>query len=273
MSQAAKRARLDRNTNEEEEYEPTTTSTQSRKQTTFSPVPLDSEGTNRLVKDVIRYFLTCEYKKTIIRKDDINKKVLHEHSRQYNTIFKAAREQLLDTFGMALLEIPAKDIKGRNKPPATATGSSQQPASQGRTPSTHSYILYNCLNKDLEAYKVIHQTDEEYASMGLLYFILSVILVNEQELQERELLGYLTSAGLESQSDTFGDLGKMLALYVKQGYLQKFKETMDNQDSYQWGPRSKSEISYKDLIKFMSTVCEPDDEKDFEEAIFKSAGF
>ncbi|ORZ05230.1 MAGE family-domain-containing protein [Absidia repens] len=158
----------------------------------------------------------------IIRKEDINKKVLHEHSRQYNTIFKEAKEQLLDTFGMALLEIPAKDIRGRSKLSTTASGSSQQPAAQGRTPSSNSYILYNCLNKDLEAYKVIHQTDEEYASMGLLYFILSIILLNEQELQE--------------------------------SYLQKFKETIDNQDTYQWGPRSKSEIPYKDLIKFMSSV-------------------
>jgi hypothetical protein len=69
-----------------------------------------------------------------------------------------------------------------------------------------------------------------------------------------ELLGYLTSAGFDGPSDTFGDLDKMLALYVKQGYLHRFKETMEDEPTHQWGPRSKAEISYKDLAKFMSSV-------------------
>jgi hypothetical protein len=64
----------------------------------------------------------------------------------------------------------------------------------------------------------------------------------------------LATAGLDGPSDTFGDMDKMLALYVKQGYLHRFKEAMEEQPTYQWGPRAKSEISYKDLAEFMSSV-------------------
>lgn len=60
--------------------------------------------------------------------------------------------------------------------------------------------------------------------------------------------------GVKDQSNAFGDLEKLLTLYVKQGYLHRIKETNEEESIYQWGPRSKIEISSKDLARFMASV-------------------
>jgi hypothetical protein len=59
---------------------------------------------------------------------------------------------------------------------------------------------------------------------------------------------------VKDQSAAFGDLEKLLALYVKQGYLLRIKETNEEENTYLWGPRSKIEISSKDLARFMASV-------------------
>ncbi|KAI8328580.1 MAGE family-domain-containing protein [Chlamydoabsidia padenii] len=231
----------------------------------------NDEELNRKVKDVVRYALACEYKKMIIRKEDINKKILHEHSRQFNTVFKKAKEQLVEIFGMDLLEIPVRDKIGKNRATQSQQpNSSEVQAPQAKPQSTNSFILYNCLNKELEAHQILHETDEEYASMGLLYFILSIIFVNEQELGEVQLKSYLDKVGVKDQSSDFGDLDKLLTLYVKQGYLHRFKD--EEEYTYQWGSRSKAEISYKALAKFVSSVYGTEADTNLEETILKSAG-
>jgi hypothetical protein len=137
------------------------------------------------VKDVVRYALACEYKKVFIRKEDINKKILQEHSRQFGVVFKEAKEQLMEIFGMTLVEVPVRDKITRNRmTQSQQPNSSQVQSSQAKLPSSHSYILYNVLNEELSAHQVLHGIDAEYSTVGLLYFILCIIFVNEQELGE-----------------------------------------------------------------------------------------
>lgn len=85
---------------------------------------------------------------------------------------------------MALIEIPARE---RTKVASVSTAtSSQNPSAEtiGKIPSTNTYILCNALNQHIDASSVIYYTETEYAKMGLLYLILSLIFVNEQVLSE-----------------------------------------------------------------------------------------
>lgn len=100
-------------------------------------------------------------------------------------VFKAAKEQLMEIFGMTLVEVPVRDKMTRSRMMQShQPNSSQVQSSQAKLPSSHSYILYNVLNKELGAHQILHKNDAEHSTVGLLYFILCMIFVNEQELGE-----------------------------------------------------------------------------------------
>ncbi|CAO3647651.1 unnamed protein product [Cunninghamella echinulata] len=269
MSQPSKRARISQSVNEiQQEFS---------SQLTSQDISGDHshEEMERKAKELVRYALACEFKKIIIRKEDINKKILQGYSRQFKRVFTIAQTILYDIFGMALIEIPAKE---RMKPVSASAAISSQNPSEAITklPSSNTYILCNALNQHVDASSVIHYTETEYANMGLLYLILSLIFVNERIISEGDLKKYLNKVGVPSTSNTFGDLEKLISTYTKQGYLYRVKRTENTANNepewdYQWGPRAKVELQYKDLCKFIASFYEVDDMNEFQKNIFKAA--
>lgn len=88
---------------------------------------------------------------------------------------------------------------------------------------------------------------------------------------------YLSKVGISLMSNAFGDLEKLISTYTKQGYLYRVKRTENTANNepewdYQWGPRAKVELQYKDLCKFIASFYEIDDMNDFQKNIFKAAG-
>jgi hypothetical protein len=80
----------------------------------------------QLSKSFVRYALACEYARIPIKRQDVAQKgvrkrleakvivqltmlVLGQHSRQFKAVFDAANSQLLDTFGMQMVELPNKE--------------------------------------------------------------------------------------------------------------------------------------------------------------------
>ncbi|KAI8079973.1 MAGE family-domain-containing protein [Halteromyces radiatus] len=268
-----KRPRLTQYNEDNDEYNGETTKNESQM---LEPQLMNekTDGLERKVKDLVRYALACEHKKVVIRREDIKKKVLQDRSRQFNIIFGRAQEKLYDVFGMTLLELPVNEKTSKaNTTTAPASSQSTSSPSIPTKPSSSNYILCNSLNKqEYTASGLIHQTDEQYESLGLLYFILSLIFVNEQELEEEELKRLLGRAGVKERTATFGDLDKTLALYVKQGYLQRSKDVGGETNIYQWGPRSKTELSSKDLARFIASIYRTEDVEAFEKDLLKAAG-
>ncbi|KAF8183694.1 MAGE family-domain-containing protein [Pholiota molesta] len=78
-------------------------------------------GLTRQANDLVRLALFMEHKRAVIRREDINKKVLG-NTRAFNTVFEMAQAKLRDTFGMELVELPSRaglDKDGDDEPNET----------------------------------------------------------------------------------------------------------------------------------------------------------
>ncbi|KAF8814581.1 MAGE-domain-containing protein [Phlegmacium glaucopus] len=67
----------------------------------------DSELTRR-ANDLVRLALFTEHKRTVLRRDEINKKVMGTNTRAFNHVFELAQQKLRDTFGMELAELSSR---------------------------------------------------------------------------------------------------------------------------------------------------------------------
>lgn len=62
-----------------------------------------------MVKKMVRLALACEYQRKPIRRVEVGEKVLGTNSRQFKAVFEEAQIQLRHTFGMEMVELPAKE--------------------------------------------------------------------------------------------------------------------------------------------------------------------
>lgn len=63
-----------------------------------------------MVKKMVRLALSTEYSRQVIRRTDISAKVLGEQgARQFKVVFEGAQKALRATFGMQMVELPAKE--------------------------------------------------------------------------------------------------------------------------------------------------------------------
>lgn len=63
----------------------------------------------QLSKNLVRYAISCEFSRTPIKRQDISQKVLGSHSRAFKEVFAAANANLMDVFGMRMVELPNRD--------------------------------------------------------------------------------------------------------------------------------------------------------------------
>ena len=63
-----------------------------------------------LSKSLVRYALACEYSRTPIKRADITSKVMGLHKTvKFKDVFDHANGQLMDTFGMMMVELPNRE--------------------------------------------------------------------------------------------------------------------------------------------------------------------
>ncbi|KAL1930998.1 hypothetical protein VTP01DRAFT_10135 [Rhizomucor pusillus] len=234
-------------------------------------VDWDSEALSRKVKDTVRYALACEYKRVPIRREDINKKILHERTREFKTVYQKAQEKLKYLFGMEMSELPSREKGGLKVNLSKTDGPKAQ--------STNSYVLINKLDAKYKVHEILPHSEEEYQQTGLLYVILALIFVHEKTITDVDLKQNLDRLRVTDETETFGDREKLLEYYVKQGYLHRAKAGEDpNSDvvyQYYWGPRAKIEVADTDITDFIISLydVEPDEDKQLREYIFKAAGY
>ncbi|KAI7862084.1 MAGE homology domain-containing protein, partial [Spinellus fusiger] len=231
---------------------------------------------SRKVKDTVRYCLACEYKGTPIRREDITKKILQEHGKEYKRVQSMANTKLRELFGMEMVELPVRD-----KGPSTHRKEKAVVVSRG-------YVLRNLLPEAYNAPDLIHISDKEYATTGLVYVVLALIFVSEQTLSNGELLElaeHLDRLCVREETHAFGDRDKLIEGYVKQGYLARHKignagpsdtdTAADLQYEYTWGPRAKVEIPEENMVNFIASLYELQETglEELTNYIYKAAGF
>lgn len=151
---------------------------------------------------------------------------------------------------MQLIELPGRekaDLKSRRQ---LASQGAKVP---GASSSSKSWILVSTLP---EKYKTDPRivtpanaggSKEAEASYTALYtFIISVIYLNNGVLPEAKLERYLKRVNAETYT-TVGATEKVLARMVKEGYVDKRRDTSSGEENIEWvvGPRGKVEVGIK----------------------------
>ncbi|KAH0844072.1 hypothetical protein AYO21_02172 [Fonsecaea monophora] len=214
-----------------------------------------------LVKKLVRLAIATEYSRTPLRRSDISQKIFKDANSSggrasFKNVFEGAQRVLNDVFGMQLMELPSKEkttLKDR-RTQATQTKSSM-------TNSSKSWILVSTLPAELKQNPVIAQPtrapsiDVESSYTALYTFILSLIYLNNNAVADQKLERYLKRVN----ADTYTPLGnkdKLLQRMMKEGYVEKRRDTSSGEEIIEWtpGPRGKIEVGVEGVAGLVRTV-------------------
>ncbi|KAF2680392.1 MAGE-domain-containing protein [Lentithecium fluviatile CBS 122367] len=227
----------------------------------------------QLSKNLVRYALACEYKRIPIKRPDVGQKVLGTHARMFKAVFEAANSQLMDVFGMQMVELP-------NKEKVTIRQKRAAASSDAQSKSSGMWVLRNILPEQYRMADVIGPgpdppegvLDDDGAYVGLYTMIISLILLSGGQLAESKLDRYLRRMNAE-QSTPVDTKEKLLARIIKDGYIIKVKDNSSGEEmvDYMVGPRGKVEVDKQSVAAFVRTVYGPGVE-DLEQRLSRSLG-
>jgi DNA-binding MarR family transcriptional regulator len=189
---------------------------------------------------------------------------------------------------MQLVELPSRDksdLKSRRQL------ASQGAKSASASSTNKSWILVSTLP---ERYKrdprIVTPTNaggsrEAEASYTALYtFVISVIYLNNGILPEAKLDRYLKRVNAETYT-SLGATEKLLARMVKEGYVEKRRDTSTGEENIEWvvGPRGKVEVGIKGVQGLVKGVYgfggtrgpdmeDEDEEKELDRKLKRSLG-
>ncbi|TDL23424.1 MAGE-domain-containing protein [Rickenella mellea] len=192
----------------------------------------EEDELGRKANALVRLALFNEYKRTPLRRDEINKKVMGDQTRSFNAVFQAAQHILQKTFGMELVELMSRAEREREQngndgteAGENATGLKKKVAAAG----SKTYILRSALHENLieaaaatdeliledEIMGISEDDDEdddanprtygsilswssadELGSIGLLYVLLALVLVSGGVLSDFDMKKHLKSLRL-----------------------------------------------------------------------------
>jgi hypothetical protein len=208
---------------------------------------MDSGLFDRKVEETVQYLLYCclSQKSVLVKRSDINKNILKEHSRAFLIVFEQVRDRLKNIFGFELSELDDKqekfgiknqfqfDMSVHNKALANANGT------------------LNEINKNEEL--------ELCAKYSFLIITLTIIFMNDNEIEATQLwecLKCIDLARAEKRNPFIGDVEKYFTSeLVKDGYLEYEKDSRTDPPifKFKWGYRARLEVSKVSLLDF---VCE-----------------
>lgn len=228
----SQRPRARRSNDEDEEIEvDCTQTTKSQSQKTQNQKEISKDELKRKVVEVVRYLLFSDRKKYPIKRGDITKNVLKEHSRAFNQIFDQAKTTLHKVFGIEVEEIEVGKAKG--------------------------YILVDAAKT--EEQDQLMDWGDDLPKMGLLMVVLSLIFMSDHVISESLLWHTLKKLGIEPrvEHDIFGDPEKLISQeFVRQCYVDRKKVLGGDEAAYEyrWGSRAEKELSKRQVLQFVSEL-------------------
>ncbi|KAI9481473.1 MAG: MAGE family-domain-containing protein [Benjaminiella poitrasii] len=247
-----------------------------------STIDWEEEEIQRKVKDVVRYALSCEFKRKTIKREDLNK-VIGKDKRTTAEVIRLAKDKLRHIFGFELVELPS--LKDKFNPTQTQQLSTQQydgGSTQGQRKgiSTGAFIVRSILKDEYRTPEIITRSSEDYKLMGILYVILGLIFLNGQTMISSELYGHLDRMKLTKRNVEFEDRDKLLDSFVRSGYLKKVQlsnesESEEIEYNFTWGQRSIVELGHAGVIAFLTSFYDVDEEemKSIERKMWTQAGY
>ncbi|KAF1919218.1 MAGE family-domain-containing protein [Ampelomyces quisqualis] len=249
-----------------EEDAPTPTQTQRRRRDDTpdedEDVDMDQEqntgsgSLEQLSRGLVRYALSCEYARKPLKRQDMNEKVLGSHTRLFKDVLNRANAELMDVFGMQIVELPkAEKVTMRQKRAAAA--------SESQSKSSSLWILQTMLPEQYRMPEVIgpsHTVAEDEISredsyVGLYTMVIALITISGGIMAEGKLDRALRRMNADSHTPV-GTKDKALALMAKDGYITRVKEAThgDETTEYVVGPRGKVEVGREGFAQFARTV-------------------
>ena len=203
-------------------------------------------------KECVEYIMFCylSQHKVILRKVDLNKNVLKDHSRLFRNVFDMTTQYMKDVFGLILEPLDGVDKYGiRNK--------FQFDSDLILTRSETNFSKDNS-----DSISSLSETDTEFQEQfkySMLMISLSLIFMNDNELDSALFWQALNKVGIkkdEKRHKYLGDVSKYFTSdLVKEGYLEyeQLKGIDPPTHKFKWGQRAKLEITKMSVLEF---VCE-----------------
>ncbi|KAJ1977629.1 hypothetical protein H4R34_003506 [Dimargaris verticillata] len=221
--------------------------------------------------ELVRYALFCEYRKTSIKREDFNKKLLTDNPRGFNSVLAKANGLLQHIFGLTITELPAREKS------AYSSSQANRRVVQGkesRTTSKYGLVVTNLLQPDcaLDDEPAL-EWGSQLGSLGTTATILSIIFLNNMSLTSEQLRYHLLKLDLLNGPTDAEERVSALPLVrqlVRQGYLEQqvighaeglsqaaTQGASDNpvqQHEYRWGPRAKVEFPPNRMAAFIAHI-------------------
>ena len=254
---------------------------------------LGEAGITRKAQDLVRLALCNEYQHAPIKRDHIIKHIVgKEASRAFPIILAQAQNILRTTFAFELAEARGR---GTENPLLTQqeavlderVGSKRrrtdEPARKASA-STHTYILRSTLPPDILKVMTSDESGDpildwgasegELGTMGLLFVVLSIILVSGRQAPDARIRACLAQVSLsidrvmpmslqplESGTTDHANrytLDMFFQRALRQGYLERVRASDTSQQEsaleWRWGPRSEVEIGEHAVASFMAAL-------------------
>lgn len=201
-----------------------------------------------MVKNLVRVMLAHEHTRSSFKRDEFAKTVaVHGHKRCFKQVFDRAQLVLRRTFGMEMVELPARD-RARHMSLTQQRRQAQTQVSQVAKPaaasaSTKAWILRSTLPakyKEIANRCFVEHESHYGAVVGLV--LVAVVMSDNQTMSESRLEGLF--GRLEWSPETpSGPIVDVLQKMHKQGYIERIKDADSTDGDYNLflGPRGKLE--------------------------------
>ena len=202
-----------------------------------------------MTKNLVRLALSSEYSRTPLRRSDISHKCLNGQPRAFHRVFDAAQLALRSTFGMEMVELPARDkvTLAQRRQAAKSAGTQSQSASGGPAKAWVVRSVLPTRFREVIAREVggskVPTAETEEAYVGLCGFLTAVVTLSGGQIAEAKLERHLRRCNAE-RTTPVERTDRLLVRMCKEGYLVKNKESTGGEEvtDYILGPRAKVEI-------------------------------
>ncbi|KAH7136047.1 MAGE family-domain-containing protein [Dendryphion nanum] len=227
----------------------------------------------QLSKNLVRYALACEYSRTPIRRQDISQKILGVQSREFKAVFTAANNQLIDVFGMEMVELPNREkVTIRQKRAAAASESQSKTSGQ--------WVLRNVLPDRFRTSTIMEPSqiptaEQESSYVGFYSMVISLIMLSGGQISESKLDRYLRRMNTEHTTAVDNELTKnIMTRMAREGYIVKVKETSGGEEiiDYVVGPRGKVEVGEEGVANLVRKVYGEGTMDNLEQRLSRSLG-